>query len=161
MAVPSAFPLAHAVLEVDARDAAVVEAVGVPIVYDEIVEVGIQSLRDPALCDGPSAGSLRDCNAAQGISLTIINQHIAVGGQGRLYDARAGRQWVLPQLLAIGWRNAGRSSCVQQQDLLNSLNRCQLWRAVATGAVRANPSRLTGGGVVSGERAGRSNHDEI
>src|SRR5712692_106842 len=65
VAVASAFPLALAVLEVDAREYAAVEAEGMAIVNDEVVEVGLQPERRPALLDGPSAGSVRDREAAR------------------------------------------------------------------------------------------------
>src|ERR1017187_3814906 len=60
VAVASALPLALAVLEVDAREDAAVEAEGIAIMNDEVVEVGLQPIRGPALFDGPSAGSTRD-----------------------------------------------------------------------------------------------------
>ncbi|MBI3679171.1 MAG: response regulator transcription factor, partial [Acidobacteria bacterium] len=60
LAVASALPLALAVLEVDAREYGAVEAEGMAIVNDEVVEVGLQPFRRPALFDGPSAGSVRD-----------------------------------------------------------------------------------------------------
>ena len=65
MAVASALPLALAVLEVDAREDAAVEAEGMALVNDEVVEVGLQPDRRPALFDGPSAGSVRDRDAAR------------------------------------------------------------------------------------------------
>src|SRR5262249_33884778 len=42
VAVASALPLALAVLEVDAREDVAVEAVGMTLVNDEVVEVGLQ-----------------------------------------------------------------------------------------------------------------------
>ena len=57
VAVASALPLALAVLEIDAREDAAVEAVGMPLVDDEVVEIRLQPARCPALLDGPSAGS--------------------------------------------------------------------------------------------------------
>ena len=65
VAVASALPLALAVLEVDAREDAAVEAEGMAVVNDEVVEVGLQPDRGPALFGGPSAGSVRDRDAAQ------------------------------------------------------------------------------------------------
>jgi hypothetical protein len=63
-AVTSALPFALSVLEVDAREYGAVEAEGMAVVNDEIVEVGLQPGRRPALMDGPSAGSVRECDAA-------------------------------------------------------------------------------------------------
>src|SRR6266849_3065010 len=64
VAVASALPGALAVLEVDAREDAAVEAEGMAIVHDEVVEVGLQPVRGPALLDLPSAGSTRNRDAA-------------------------------------------------------------------------------------------------
>ena len=55
VAVASAFPLALAVLEVNARKDGAVESESIAIVNDEVVEVGLQPGRCPALFDGPSA----------------------------------------------------------------------------------------------------------
>src|SRR5262245_52175457 len=51
--VASALPLAHAVREVDAREDAAVEAKGVALLNDEIVEVRPQPSRRLAHFDGP------------------------------------------------------------------------------------------------------------
>src|SRR6266540_3049561 len=123
VAVASALPLALAVLEVDASEAAAVEAEGMALVNYEVVEVGIQPVRGPALFDGPSTGSVCDCNASHAVSLAVVDQNVAFRGHGWLHDAGAGRQWVLPESLAIGWPNAGRASPAQQQDLRDSVDR--------------------------------------
>src|SRR5213593_2196523 len=47
-----------------------------------------------------------------------------------------------------------------QQDLRHSVDRCEMWRAVAL-AGRAGPAPLTGGEVVGDELAGRGDDDEI
>src|SRR5205814_9320089 len=60
VAVASVLPLALAVLQVDARETAAVEAESMAFVDDEVVEVGLQPDRGPALLDGPSAGSVPD-----------------------------------------------------------------------------------------------------
>ena len=72
VAIASALPVKVAVLEVDARDAAACESEGMAIVNDEVVEVGVQPVRGPALLDGPSAGSVRDCNASHAVSLAFV-----------------------------------------------------------------------------------------
>src|SRR5207245_401148 len=64
VAVASTLPLALAVLDVDARQDAAIEAEGMAIVHDEVVEVGLQPVRRPALFGRPSAGSVRDRDAA-------------------------------------------------------------------------------------------------
>src|SRR5271157_944683 len=64
VAVASAFPLALAVLEVHAGEDAAVEAEGIAIVNYEVVEVGLQPERRPAILDGPSGGSVADREAA-------------------------------------------------------------------------------------------------
>ena len=56
VAVASALPLARAVPQIDAREDAAVEAVGVALVHDEVVEVRLQPVRRPALRRRPSAG---------------------------------------------------------------------------------------------------------
>src|SRR6266404_1280447 len=71
VAVASAFPRALAVLEIDAREDAAVKAEGMTIVNDEVVEVGLQPDRAPALFDGPSAGSVCDRDAANVMSLAL------------------------------------------------------------------------------------------
>src|SRR5260370_12764145 len=53
-AVASALPLARAVLEVDARESAAVEAVGMAPVHDEVVEVETQPVRRPTLAPPPA-----------------------------------------------------------------------------------------------------------
>ena len=98
MAVASALPLALAVLEIDAREAAAVEAKGMVLVNDEIVEVRLQPGRCPALFGGPSAGSVCDRDAAHADfgaeSGAAADQDVAVRGDGRLHDAVA-----LPRML--------------------------------------------------------------
>ena len=54
VAVTSTLPLARAVLQVDAREDAAIEAKGVALVNDEVVEVGLQPARCPALIDAPA-----------------------------------------------------------------------------------------------------------
>ena len=60
VAVPSALPLALAVGEIDAREDVAVEAEGMALVHDEVVEIRLQPVRGPALLDGPSASRMRD-----------------------------------------------------------------------------------------------------
>jgi hypothetical protein len=48
VAVPSALPPAIAILEVDAREDAAVEAEGMALVDDEVIEVGLQPGRAPS-----------------------------------------------------------------------------------------------------------------
>src|ERR1700676_1169801 len=87
-AVASALPLAGAVLEVDAREGAAVEAVGMVPVYDEVVEVGTQPVRRPALADGPAAGPVRDPEAADAEPAGAAgraDQDVAARDQRRLH----------------------------------------------------------------------------
>src|SRR5262249_19499688 len=55
VAIAAALPLPRAILQVDAGEDAAVEAVGMSVVHDEIVEVGLQPVGGPALLDGPRA----------------------------------------------------------------------------------------------------------
>ena len=119
VAVASALPLALAVLEVDARENAAVEAVGMTIMNDEVVEVGLQPVRGPALFGSPSAGSVRDRDAAN--AAIRADQDIAIRGHGRLHDGEAWPR-VLPEHRAVGWRDAGRAGS-HQQDLRDSVHR--------------------------------------
>jgi RNA polymerase sigma factor (sigma-70 family) len=67
-AVSSALPLALAVLEVDAREYGAVEAKGVAVVNDEVVEGGLQPGRCPALLESPSAGFIERLDSFEGRS---------------------------------------------------------------------------------------------
>src|SRR5438034_9434293 len=62
VAVSSALPFALAILEVDARQNAAIEAEGMALVNDEVVEIRLQPDRCPELFSGPSARSVRDRN---------------------------------------------------------------------------------------------------
>src|SRR2546426_3815053 len=84
VAVASALPRALAVLEIDAREDAAVEAEGMALVNDEVVEIGLQPGRGPALFDGPSAGAVCDRDAARAALRAGDDQDAAVRGQGRL-----------------------------------------------------------------------------
>src|SRR5262245_66038583 len=53
--VAPAFPLALAVLKIDAREDAAVEAEGMALVNDEVGVIGLQADCRQALLDGPSA----------------------------------------------------------------------------------------------------------
>src|SRR6266404_5390563 len=95
------------------------------MVNDEVVEVGLQPLRGPAPFDRPSAGSARDGNPAEAASSAVAaggDQDVAIRGQGRLHDGDAFPR-LLPKLLAVSWRDAGRAGSAQQQDLRNSVDR--------------------------------------
>ncbi len=48
------------VVETNACEDAAVEAEGMAMVNDEVVEVRLQPIRGPALFGGPSVGSVRD-----------------------------------------------------------------------------------------------------
>ena len=94
VAVASALPLSLAVLEVDAREDAAVEAERMAFVNDEVVEVGLQPVRGPALFDGPSAGSTPGRDAAHAHfgapePGTAADENVAVRNHGRLHDAVA------------------------------------------------------------------------
>ena len=54
VAEAAAFPLATAVLEIDARQAAAIKAKGLVFVNDEVVEVRLKAGRRPALCGSPT-----------------------------------------------------------------------------------------------------------
>ena len=90
---------------------------------DEVAEGGLQPDRRPALFDGPSAGSVRNRDAAHAGSLAAADQDVTVRGQGRLRDAGAARPRVLPEQLAIGRRDARRAGFAHQQDLCDSVDR--------------------------------------
>ncbi len=73
----------------------------------------------------------------------------------------AARPRVLPEQRAVGRRDAGRAGSAHQQDLRDSVDRQQMWRAVATAAGRAEPARIAGGEVVGDERAGGGDDDDV
>ncbi len=129
-------------------------------VNDEVVEVGLQPDRGPALFGGPSAGAVRDREAARAALSTGGDQDAAVRGHGRLHDGEAPPR-VLPEPLAIGGRDAGRARCAQLQDLRDSVDRRQLRRAVAHAAVRPGPAQLAGGEVVGDELAADGDDDGV
>src|SRR3990172_12634598 len=163
VAVASALPLALSVLEVDAGEDAAVEAEGMAFVNDDVVEVGLQPFRGPAFFDVPSAGSVRDRDAARADSPRGVGgayQEVAVRDEGRLHDAEA-RPRMLPKERAVGRRVAGYTGFALQQDLLDPVDRQQLRRAVATAALRTEPARLTGGDVVGNELARGGDDDHV
>src|SRR5439155_22091815 len=101
VAVASVLPLALAVLQVDAREKAAVEAEGMTFVNDEVVEIGLQSDRGPALFDGPSARSVPDrdtTHADFGAAEpgAAADEDVTVRSHRRLHDAVA-RPRVLPE----------------------------------------------------------------
>src|SRR5205085_11969647 len=59
VAVTTVLPLALAVLQINAGENAAVEAEGMTVVKDEVVEVRLQPDRPPSLFGDPSAGSAR------------------------------------------------------------------------------------------------------
>ena len=164
MPVASALPLAPAVGEIDAGEEAPVEAVGMALVNDEIVEVGLQPNRRPALFDGPSRGSMRDRDAAHADfpadSGAAAEQEVAAREYGRLHDAVA-FPWVVPEELAVGRRDANRAGSVQQHDLRDAIDCRQMRRAIAPAALRAEPARIAGADVVGGEHAGGGDDDHV
>ena len=143
VAVASALPLALAVLEVDAREDAAVEAEGMALVNDEVVEVRLQPVRRPALFDGPSAGSVRDRDAAHADAAghaAGADQDVAVRA------SRPAARCVPPchacsqSTRAVGRRDAGRAGSAQQQDLRDAVDRRQMRRAVAPACRSGRPS---------------------
>ena len=113
----------------------------------------------------PSARSVRDRDAPHAFSPHPLapdrHQDVAIRGQGRLHDAGSRLQWVLPELLAIGRRDAGRSRAAHQQDLGDAADRHQVRRAVAPAAGLGEPARLAGGDLVGGEPAGGGDDEEV
>src|SRR5215468_11712402 len=125
MAVASALPLALAVREVDAREDTAVEAEGMAFVNDEVVVVGLQPDRGPALFDGPSSCSARNRDAADadfGESGATADQDVAAPDHRRLHDA-VGVPPVLPEHRAVGRGDADRALSVQQEDLRDAVDR--------------------------------------
>src|SRR5439155_18766625 len=54
-----------------------------------------------------------------------------------------------------------RAGCAQEQDLRDSVDRRELWRAVAAAVLRTDPARLTGREVVGGERTGHGDDHDV
>src|SRR3990172_4745580 len=163
VAVASTLPLELAALEVDACEDAAVEAEGMALVNDEVVEVGLQPDRGPAFFEGQSPGFVRHREAARADSprgARGVYQEVAVRDEGRLHDAEA-RPRMLPKERAVGRRVAGYTGFALQQDLLDPVDRQQLRRAVATAALRTEPARLTGGDVVGNELARGGDDDHV
>ena len=63
---------------------------------DEIVEVGFQPRRFPALGDAPFAGVARDGNVAQTEAVPVRDQQTPLPHRSRLDDSVATRARVLP-----------------------------------------------------------------
>ena len=104
VAVTSALPLARAVLQVDAREDAAIEAKGVALVNDEVVEVGLQPARCPALIDAPAGGSACDPEAADASPAHRVgsgDEDVTLGGQSRLQHTGARLPPVLPEQRAV------------------------------------------------------------
>lgn len=59
---------------------------------------------------------------------------------GRLHDAVA-LPGVFPEELAVGWRDAHHASCIQEQNLIDPIDRCKLRGAVTPAAGGADPER--------------------
>jgi len=113
VAVAPALPHALAVLQVDTCEDAAVEAEGMAVVNDEVVEVGLQPGRRPALFGGPAAGSAGDRDAAHAGSPGAAqgaHQDVAIRGHGRLHDAGVRRPRVLPEQPAVGRHDADRAA---------------------------------------------------
>src|SRR5262249_24979669 len=156
VAVPSALPLALAVLEIDAREDAAVEAEGVAFVNDEVIEVGFQAVRRPPLFDAPSAGSVCHRDAADsgfGESGAAANQDVTASDHGWLHNA-VDVPLMLPEQRAVSRGDADHAFAVEQQDLRDAVDRRELWRAVSHLAGRAVPARLASAEVVGREHTG-------
>ena len=161
VAVASALPLAVPVLEVDAREDMSVKAEGMALVNHEVVEVRLQPVGRPALFSGPSAGSMRDRDAARAVSsghAGRADQDVAVRGQGGLYDGGA-RPRMLPEHCAVGRRDARCAGSAHHHDLRDSIDRQELWRAIAAAARRAEPAPIAGGAIVGDEYTGMDDDD--
>src|SRR5215510_1367348 len=129
MAVASVLPLALAVREVDACEDTSVESESMAFVNDEVVVVGLQPDRGPALFDGPSSWSVRNRDAADadfGESGATADQDVAAPDHGRLHNA-VGVPRVIPEPRAVGRSDADRPLTVQQEDLRDAVNRRELW----------------------------------
>src|SRR5262249_5089551 len=100
------------ILQVDAGEDAAVEAVGMSVVHDEIVEVGLQPVGGPALLDGPRAwaiaGCMRERETANATALADTHQNVTFHGHIRLHD-RIALPWVFPEQCPAGERDAGRA----------------------------------------------------
>ena len=98
-------------------------------VNDEVVEVGLQPVRRPALFGGPSAGPARHRKPARRHAshhAHRVDQDAAVRCDRGLHD-RAAFPRVLPQQLAVRRRNTDCTGCAQHQDLPNAVKGHQLW----------------------------------
>ena len=148
MAVAPALPLARAVLEIDARENAAVEAEGMALVHDEVVEVRLQPARRPALLHDPSARLVRDGEtehavlAASPEPLPIRRSPPAItAGCTMLSPAHSCFQSTVPSDGATPI--SARS--VHEHDLRDAVDRRQVRRAVTAAGLRAEPARLAGG----------------
>src|SRR5439155_19499126 len=120
---------------------------------------------DPALFDGPSARSVPDRDSAHahfGAAEpgAAADEDVTVRSHGRLYDAVA-RPRVLPEHCAVGRSDADRAGSVEQQNLRDSVDRHQMWGAVAPAAGRAEPAPITRGDVVGDQRARGGDDDDV
>src|SRR5262249_45347563 len=135
VAVALALPLALAAREVDAGKEAAVETEGMAAVNHQIVVVGLQPDRGPALVGGPAVRPAREREAAHArlaVAQTrpVADQAVAAGCRGGLHDAAA-PPLMLPELLAGVRCDADHPGAGQQQDLRDAVDRYQLRRAEA------------------------------
>src|SRR5207247_10047436 len=88
------------------------------------------------------------------------DEDASVRGHGRLHYAVA-RPPVLPEDCAVGRSDADRAGSVEQQNLRDSVDRHQMWGAVAPAAGRAEPAPITRGDVVGDQRARGGDDDDV
>ena len=94
VAVPFGLPLSLSVLEIDARQGALVEPKGMALVNDKSVKLDIEILRCPALFGGPSARSPpgpalpRSARAVSPHSVADTDHKFPIRSHGWLHNAR-------------------------------------------------------------------------
>src|SRR5262249_40269532 len=133
-----------------------IESVGVSFVDDEMVEVGLEAERGPALFDRPCCGAIsgfvRDGEAANAAAVGDADQDIALRRQHRLYDGVT-LPGVLPEERAVSDSDTRQAGCAQEQDLGNSIDGHELRRAIARAAPGPEPALFACWEIISDEPA--------
>src|ERR1044072_2353551 len=103
-AVLWAFPGALSILEIDARQSAVVETVGMAFVDDEISEVSVEILRGPTFFTRPFARCVLHGDQARAVSTHSVadaDHKLPITSHGRLHNPRFRRPRVSPKQLSV------------------------------------------------------------
>ncbi len=121
IAIAPALPLALAVRQTDAGQNTAIEAEGVVLVNDKVIEVRLQPLGRPALFGGPSVGSVHNPDTARTAFAAGGEQDVPIRRHGRLYNRVAG-PGMLPEQLVIGRADTVQACAIEHHDLRDAID---------------------------------------